>query len=111
MTWSVTPSANMQRIMCFAKNQIGVDRTNTRLKILFDPGPTAYTQGSGFVVCAQTPAKAITGMMTPFLSGHMLRTKTEYRIELASGSAETEGYESPPTGGSWSWCTLSGSTP
>lgn len=107
-TSGMTPSSDIQNLMCTAKNRIGISPSSSvYTKVLFD---SSYAVNSGLVVCAQTPEKALTGFTSSFLSGKYLKSKVEMSIEQASGT-ETPGEEAPPSGADWSWCTASSSTP
>jgi hypothetical protein len=110
------PSTDLQKLMCLAKNQIGLDATATRIKVLVSDyalqnGGASWSVGNGLIVCAQYPAGSQTGFFGSLLSGHYLRTKTAIRIEQPASSPETEGFEADQSGGGWSWCSASASSP
>ena len=108
-TVGMTPSTDMQELMCLVKNRIGITpASSVYVKIVFDP---TYTANSGIIVCALTPAKSLTGLTTQMLGSTFLQTKVEMSLEQVSSQQETAGEEAPPAGASWSWCTPSGSTP
>jgi hypothetical protein len=104
------PSSDLQNLMCLAKAQIGLNQTSTRIAVLIDD-PTLQTSGAswaiggGLTICAQISAKSATGLFAPVFGGHYLRSKTTIRIEQAATGSETQGYETDPSGGGWSWCT------
>lgn len=112
----VAPSADLQNLMCLAKSQVGLDPTKLRIRIILadtglQNGGATWAIGNGLVVCTQYPLTSFTGLFAPFLNGHTLKTKTTFRIEQSSANPETEGYETDPSGNSWSWCTASSSSP
>ena len=104
------PSADLQSLMCLAKVQIGLNQSSTRVEVLIDDytlrntGAT-WAVGAALTICAQTPAKSATGLFASAFNGRYLRSKTTIRIEQPSSVAETQGYETDPSGGGWSWCT------
>ena len=107
-TGGMTPSADIQNLMCTVKNRIGITpASNVYTKVLFDP---SYGLNNGLVICAQMQAQSLSGLTTQFISGVFLKSKVEMNVEQAAAS-ETAGEEAPPAGGNWNWCTASGSTP
>lgn len=105
-----TPSADIEDLMCLAKQQIGLNATTTRIDVVIsDPTLTqlGYPWGvdGSVTVCAQIPAHSATGFFSSAFNGHYLRAKTTIRIEEPSANAETQGYETDPSGSNWSWCT------
>jgi len=107
-TFGVTPSADMQDLMCLTKNRIGLDPSQLYVNLQFD---TFYASGQGLVVCALTPISSLSGVMAPFINGQFAKSKVEMNIEAISSTTETAGYENPPDGASWSWCTPSNPSP
>lgn len=112
-----SPSADVQRLMCLTKNQIGLGDGNTRVKVMLaDPAiatqqPTSYVAGNALVVCAQTRMDSLTGMFGPLIDGEVLRSKTTIRIEQDAPTAQHDGQEAPHPGSDWSWCTVTGAAP
>jgi hypothetical protein len=109
-----TASDNVKDLMCLAKDKIGLDTTKVRVKVL-SGSPDFSTDGTfsksdSIIVCAQYPLSAITGMFASVFGSTYLRSKTAMRIEL-SDIVATAGEETPPTGGDWSWCTVSSESP
>ena len=104
----ITPSSDIQKLMCTVKNRIGITPTSSvYVKVLFD---SSYAADNGLVVCAMTPTKSLSGYLTNVFAGDYIKTKVEMNIETASGS-ETAGEETAPSGQSWSWCTATSNTP
>jgi hypothetical protein len=107
-------SDNMKNLMCLTKQQIGLDASKLRVKILsgasdFSTAGT-FQKDHSLIVCAQYPLDSITGMFSSIIGDKHLRTKAAIRIEK-SDLVATAGEETPPSGGSWSWCTVSSSSP
>ena len=107
-TFGVTPSADVQDLMCLTKNRIGIDPTQVYVNVQFD---STYASGNGLIVCSITPVTSLSGLLGPFVNGHFLKSKTEMNIEQLSAVTETAGYENPPPGSNWSWCTPSNPSP
>ena len=108
-TVGMTPSADMQELMCLVKNRVGVTpQSSVYTKVFFD---STYAINSGLIVCVLMPAKSITGFTTQLLGAKFIESKVEMSIEVISGQSEVGGEEAPPPGATWSWCTASGSTP
>ena len=107
-TGGMTPSSDIQNLMCTVKNRIGITPASSiYTKVVFDP---SYGLNNGLIVCAQMRAQSLSGFTTQFISGTFLKSKVEMNIEQAAAS-ETAGEEAPPSGATWSWCTAAGSTP
>lgn len=105
---------NIKNLICLTKQQIGLDGSKVRVKIL--SGASDFTSAGTFskddsiIVCAQYPLTSVTSLFSPFLGGKYLRSKAAIRIEKSDIIA-TGGEETPPSGGNWSWCTVSSSSP
>lgn len=111
-----TPSPDVENLMCLAKSQIGLSGTNTRVDVMFakpdfSGTDSSWTVGDGLIVCTQFAVSTQTQLFASIIGSPFLKTKTSIRIEQPAVSAETAGYETPPTGSDWSWCTVSSSTP
>ena len=105
----VTPSTNIQKLMCLTKAQVGV-QGGVKLRVNFDKADLTaggtYAAGNAIVICAAYPIQSLTGLFQPFLNGRIAKTKAAFRIENApAGSSETAGGEADPTNQNWSWCT------
>ena len=115
LTGTTGASTDMKKLMCLAKNQIGLDGTKLRVKILSGSADFSSTgtfaKGDSLIVCAQYPIDGAANLVSPFLSHATLRTKAAIRIETSYSSTETGGEETPPTGADWSWCTVSAAAP
>ncbi len=110
-----SPSTDIQKLMCLAKQQIGLSYANTRVKILsgsadFTSSGT-FQKGEAIIVCVEYPVDAMAKFVTPVLGSAVLKTKTSMRIETSYTNAETGGQETALSGGNWGWCTVSGAAP
>ncbi|MET0727649.1 MAG: TadE/TadG family type IV pilus assembly protein [Acidimicrobiales bacterium] len=114
---SGTPSADVQKLMCLTKNQVGLGDGATRVKVLLgDPDiavqqSTGYVEGNSLVVCAETRMSSLTGMFAPIVDSKVLKSKTTIRIEQDAPTAQRDGQEAAHPGSSWGWCTLTGAAP
>lgn len=119
-----TPSDDIKELMCQAKSQIGLG-SSTRVKVIFvntavtpwAEASSAFAVNNGLTVCAATPLTSTSGFFTSLFTNKYLTTKTTFRIEQVTDSTgtllptETDGYETPPTGSNWNWCTATSSAP
>ena len=110
-----SPSSDVQKLMCLAKQQIGLNYASTRVKIMsgsadFTASGT-FQKGEAIIVCVEYPVDAMAKFVTPVLGTAVLKTKTSMRIETSYSSAETGGQETALSGGNWGWCTVSGAAP
>ncbi len=110
-----SPSTDIQKLMCLAKQQIGLNYANTRVKVLsgsadFTSSGT-FQKGEAIIVCVEYPVDAMAKFVTPVLGSAVLKTKTSMRIETSYTSSETGGQETALSSGNWSWCTVSGAAP
>lgn len=105
---------NMKNLMCLAKARVGLDGSKLRVKILsananFTSSGT-FAKADSIIVCAMLPLESVTGLFSGIIGNGMLRSKTAMRIEL-SDMVANGGEETPPSGGNWSWCTVSSDSP
>ena len=108
-------STDVQKLMCLAKQQVGLSYANTRVKVLsgsadFTSSGT-FQKGESIIVCVEYPVDAMAKFVTPVLGTATLKTKTSMRIETSYTSTQTGGQETALNGGNWSWCTVSGAAP
>jgi hypothetical protein len=111
-----TPSPDIENLMCLAKSQIGLAGSDIRVDVIFakpdfSAADSSWTVGDGLIVCTQAAMHTQTQLLAALIGSPFLKTKTAIRIEQPAVGAETAGYESPPSGSDWSWCTVSSSTP
>jgi len=81
---SPTTSTEATKLMCLAKDRMGLNAANARVKVLaVDPntGNASYADGMELVVCAQYPATSRTKLLTPFISGKVMTTRVSIRVE------------------------------
>ena len=93
-------SGEARKLICLVKNRIGLNSTDTRLKINF---PDANQVGDSLLVCAQYPMRSTTGLLAPALNGRVIRTKVEMRIEKTDNNLVAVSETALP-GQNWSWC-------
>jgi TadE-like protein len=74
-------------LVCFTKDRLGLDESKTRVSVWFNPqvNPT-YAEGQGVVICTQYAASSISGVLNPFIQGHILSSRVEIRIEQPTNS-------------------------
>lgn len=110
-------STDVQTLMCLTKQNIGMNSSKVRVKVMFadanlnTESTSGVSAGMSLIVCAQTQATSLTGMLNPVFSGKFIRSKTAIRFEQASVGVEHDGYETPPSGADWDWCTPSAPSP
>ena len=110
-----SPSTDIQKLMCLTKAQAGLTYANTRVKVIsgnsdFSTDGT-FSTGDSVIVCTMYPVDAAAKIVSPLLGGAILKTKTSMRIETQYSTTETGGSEAALSGGDWSWCTVSSSSP
>ena len=114
LTGATGASDNLKDLMCLTKQQVGLNGSKVRVKIL--SGASDFTSAGTFskddsiIVCAQYPLSTVTGLFSPFLGGKYLRAKASIRIEKSDIIA-TGGEETPPSGSDWSWCAVNKPSP
>lgn len=110
-----SPSTDIQKLMCLAKQQIGLQYVNTRVKILSGSADFtssgSFQKGEAIIVCVEYPVDKMAKFVTPVLGSAVLKTKTSMRIETSYSSSETGGQETALSSGNWSWCNVSGAAP
>ncbi len=110
-----SPSTDIQKLMCLAKNQIGLSYANTRVKVMSGSADFTATgsfqKGEAIIVCTEYPVDSVAKFVSPMLGGAILKSKTAMRIETSYSTTETGGQEAALGGGDWSWCTASGAAP
>jgi Flp pilus assembly protein TadG len=114
LTGASGASDNIKDLMCLTKQQIGLDASKLRVKVLsgasdFSTAGT-FAKDHSMIVCAQYPLDTVTSIFSPFLGGKTLRTKAAIRVEKSDLTA-TGGEETAPSGADWDWCTVAGSSP
>ena len=88
------------KIMCFTKNRVGLDFTNTRVKVYFVPTSGTLAAGQPMKLCVQYKTSSLTGAYSAILTNKVLDTEVESLNEQATTMAPFQ--EDPVvTGGSW----------
>jgi Flp pilus assembly protein TadG len=115
LTGASSASTDVKSLMCLTKYQVGMDATKLRVKVLSGSSDFssagAFSKGDSLIVCTQYPVDPTAKIVSPFLGGSVLKSKTSMRIETSYSVTETGGEETPPSGSDWSWCTVGGSAP
>lgn len=93
------PSATTKKLMCLTKDRIGLGGSDTRVKVAF---ANTNEVGGGIIVCAQYPMNSVTGTFKPVLSGRVITSKVEMRIEKVDDTLEAAAETA--LNGDWSWC-------
>jgi Flp pilus assembly protein TadG len=100
---SAAPTSTKE-IMCLTKDRIGLGN-QVRTKVVVPSGSAPPT--GLVIVCAQQPMKSFTAFFSPFIDNKQLKSRVQMRIEKNLGAdapEPTSAEETPPPGGSWSWC-------
>ena len=101
-TYEVTPSTDIQKLICSTKESGKGLTGETYVKVLL---PHGWVRGQSLVVCTMIKADRITSMI-PLPDGGVVKSRSEMAIEMVTpGQTETAGQEKPPTGTDWLWCT------
>jgi hypothetical protein len=112
---SGSPSTDVQKLMCLAKQQIGLSYANTRVKVMSGSADFtssgSFQKGESIIVCVEYPVDTMAKFVTPVLGSAVLKSKTSMRIETSYSNTETGGQETALSSGNWSWCTVSGAAP
>jgi Flp pilus assembly protein TadG len=83
-------------MICFTKNQIGLDQRDTRVKISFDP---PYKAGKPVKVCVQYRSRSLTGAYSTLLNNRAMSASAESLIETSQADFTAPVAETPIT--SW----------
>ena len=94
-------SVEAQEIICMTKNRAGLG-SGMRVGI-WTPLGNGWKLGDPLVVCGQYPAKSTSGLTAPFLSGRVLKSKVEMRIEQPLPQGNTFAPQQEPALGSGGW--------
>ena len=103
-SYAQTPSANLQKLVCKTKAEVGAVTGPVFVKVHLPGGPT-WERGEPLVVCAMVRADGTTGI-APLPGDGLIKTRTDLSIEKVVGITQTEaeGWETDPSGDNWSWC-------
>lgn len=101
-TYGATPSTDIQALVCQTKATSNGITGNTYVKVLL---PDGWVRGKSLVVCTIIKSDRIPSML-PLPDHGVVTARSRMAIEVAApGQVETGGYETPPSGTDWSWCT------
>lgn len=101
MTFSVPPSANMQKLACRVVERSGAVTGTSHVKIKL---PAGWAKGEPLVVCEMVKTSGLTGV-TPMPDGGVITSRVQMSIEkVATGQTESGGEQAPPAGSDWAWC-------
>lgn len=101
MTFSVPPSANVQKLACRVVERSGVVTGTPYVKIKL---PAGWAKGEPLVVCEMVKTTGLTGV-TPMPDGGVVTSRVQMSIEkVATGQTESGGEQAPPAGTDWTWC-------
>lgn len=97
-----TTGSSSARAACVTKARIGLDTSDTRVKIVL---PESYAPGDPVTVCAMYPFSSLTGLFGAALDGRAARSEITMRIEQIDDADPITAYqETALTGQNWSWC-------
>ena len=94
------PNDTTKALVCRTKARTELALDRVRVKIDWT---NQYRPGDPFVICAQYAIGSVTGMFEPIIGHRIIKTRVEMRIETINTNLQKFA-ETPPTGGSWSWC-------
>jgi Flp pilus assembly protein TadG len=114
LTGATLATTNVKNLICLAKSQSGLNAQNMRVKVLSGTSDFSstgtFSKTDSVIVCAEYSLGPMSKLMSPFIGGSVLKTKTSMRIEVTDISATADG-ETALTGSDWSWCTVSSTSP
>lgn len=106
-----TGTTELKKLVCFTKQQIGIDPTRIRVRVQFESALDPHTTGSSvagdsIVVCTQTSARSLTGMFAPLLNHRTLTSKSRARLEptITQTLNIATGGEDPLPNHTWNSC-------
>ncbi len=101
-SYGVTPSPDIQALVCQTKAAGNGITGDTVVKVLL---PGGWVRGQSLVVCTMIKSDRIPSML-PLPDHGIITSSSQMAIEVADpGQVESAGYENPPAGADWSWCT------
>lgn len=86
-------------LMCLTKDRSVQD--DVRVKVVV---PSPYEVGATLVVCSQRGLQSMTGLFAGVLDDIEIKTEVKMRVEQVGATLQS-GEETPPSGGSWTWCS------
>jgi Flp pilus assembly protein TadG len=108
-------SSDTNKLMCSAKTAIGAgstgfDNANVAVRVelaksdLSAVTSSPWAVGEGLVVCAEYKLSSVTGLLAPFISNKVLKTRTIIRIEQAPPGVNAGFGSETDLGPGWGWC-------
>ncbi|MCZ7535755.1 MAG: pilus assembly protein [Acidimicrobiia bacterium] len=92
---AVVTNYTTANLVSYTKSRIGLNTSKT--KVYVKVGSTAV--GQPVTVCGSYTVESLTGLLSPFLGGKVLKSEVTMRIEQPATSLSTGG-----DAGDWSWC-------
>jgi Flp pilus assembly protein TadG len=100
---AATAPANAQKMICTVKDHTGVGN-NLRVLVRYtESAPGGFTNDT-IKVCSAYPVQSITHFLDAFISGKVLKTEVEMRVEKSVDLVGGTYAETDPSGAGWSWC-------
>lgn len=86
------PASDALALVCYTKARVGLNATNTRVKIYF---VAPYATGQAVKICVQYKAGSVSGAYAGILNGKVLSTEVESLIEQDAPTFTAPFEESP----------------
>jgi hypothetical protein len=101
-SYGAVPSPDIQALVCQTKAAANGITGRTYVKVLL---PDGWVRGKSLRVCTIIKSDRIPSMI-PLPDHGVVTASSQMAIEVAQpGQVEAGGYETPPAGTDWSWCT------
>jgi hypothetical protein len=84
-------------VVCLAKDRTHRDPADVRVKV-------AHLGPDDVVVCVQSRAGSVSGMLAPVFDGRVHESRAAVRASTAAGRSLPEGAEDPLPGHDWAFC-------
>lgn len=95
------PGTGMAAVACGTRAQIGEPGRS----YVMVSAPNGWVKGQPVVVCGIVTALDFTGFV-PMPAGGLIKSKIAMSIEVVTPMPTDTNYaDTPPAGGSWTWCT------
>ncbi|MCC6226061.1 MAG: pilus assembly protein [Microthrixaceae bacterium] len=120
ITAASTPPTLTRQLFCLAKARTHMDPTDVRVKVFYEgvngklttnyqPAAAGSSSTATIVVCVQSRAESLSGLLGPFLDDKVHESKSLIKTGLpaatASGQYPTAAEETPIPGHDWSFCS------
>jgi hypothetical protein len=103
-----TAGPDSASLMCLTKDRIGLNKANTRVKIVFPPTTPSHTtplSGDPIRVCTMYPLRSHTGLFSAILDGRTIKSRVEMRLEKDVPAALIASQDTALPGADWSFCS------